>query len=349
MKLQKRIPQMLLLVASSVALAACQSGGASDKVIVTGDGINITEADLYKELKQTAGEAGVQQLVFQQIFEKELGDAKVKEIDQSIDADTLTMIAQYGGEDKFLEVAQQSGYTTVDAYKKALRYYRLLSETLLKNVNVSDDEVHVAYDAYLPPREISHILVENESEAKEIIKQLNDGADFATLAKEKSIDKASAEKGGSLGNVKTGQMVQEFEKAAFSMKAGEISSEPVQSQYGYHIIKVDKVDKKGAFEEEKDQLTKSLKQSKLQNNSTLQSLMKEILQKYKIEVKDSDLKDAFKNFIETPNSALTPAKSSENSQTSSESTSEANTDSKSQAPSEEEANAKNENSESTAN
>jgi len=82
-----------------------------------------------------------------------------------------------------------------------------------------------------------HILVEKEEEAKDIYERLKKGADFAELAKELSKDTGSGANGGDLGWFGRGAMVPEFEKVAFSLEVGEFS-EPVQSQFGYHIIQV---------------------------------------------------------------------------------------------------------------
>ncbi len=106
---------------------------------------------------------------------------------------------------------------------------------------VSEDEVKAAYDAqyanYKGDPEISaaHILVEKEEDAKEIIKQLEGGADFAELAKEKSTG-PSGPNGGDLGYFGKGQMVPEFEGAVFGLKKGEFTKEPVKTQFGYHVI-----------------------------------------------------------------------------------------------------------------
>jgi parvulin-like peptidyl-prolyl isomerase len=82
----------------------------------------------------------------------------------------------------------------------------------------------------------SHILVKTEAEAKEIKAKLDKGEDFEKLAKEKSIDPGSKVTGGDLGYFAPSQMVPEFSKAAFALKNGEIS-QPVKSQFGWHIIK----------------------------------------------------------------------------------------------------------------
>lgn len=105
----------------------------------------------------------------------------------------------------------------------------------------------------------SHILVESEEEAKEIGKQLKDGGDFAQIAKEKSIDKASGENGGDLGYFTKERMVPTFAEAAFKAKKGEITA-PVKSDFGWHIIKV--VDKRPVqppkYEDVKDRIQQTM-------------------------------------------------------------------------------------------
>jgi parvulin-like peptidyl-prolyl isomerase len=99
-----------------------------------------------------------------------------------------------------------------------------LVAALAPNVPTTEEEVHAR-----------HILVKTKDEADAIEKQLKDGADFATVAKDKSTDTGSKDKGGDLGWFGKGVMVPEFEKAAFSLNPGQIS-EPVQSSFGFHII-----------------------------------------------------------------------------------------------------------------
>ena len=83
----------------------------------------------------------------------------------------------------------------------------------------------------------SHILVKKQNEANEILERLKKGESFVNLAKELSIDKGSAKRGGDLGSFGRGMMVKPFEEAAFKLKKGEISLQPVKSEFGYHIIK----------------------------------------------------------------------------------------------------------------
>jgi foldase protein PrsA len=82
----------------------------------------------------------------------------------------------------------------------------------------------------------SHILVQKQSEALAVLEKIKNGEKFGKLAKELSIDSGSAKRDGNLGYFGRGKMVKEFENAAFNLQAGQIS-EPVKTQYGYHVIK----------------------------------------------------------------------------------------------------------------
>jgi len=123
---------------------------------------------------------------------------------------------------------------------------KVLMETLLQDTGkaaLTDDAMHKVYDEavkQMPPEEevhARHILVPTEAEANEIEAELKKGADFAALAKEKSKDPGAAD-GGDLGYFTKDQMVPEFSEAAFKLDKGQVS-DPVHTQFGWHIIKVE--------------------------------------------------------------------------------------------------------------
>jgi len=142
----------------------------------------------------------------------------------------------------------------------------LIIDKTRKQVNISDEELLEYYneneESFLEPEQVRarHILVETEEGANNLLLQLKEGlTDFAELAKEKSIG-PSAPNGGDLGFFARGEMVKEFEDAAFSLEPGEIS-EVVQTQFGYHIIKCEERKEKYSpnFEEAKEQISNTLK------------------------------------------------------------------------------------------
>ena len=145
----------------------------------------------------------------------------------------------------------------------AFDHNRLLMEMLLQGVGraaLSPEAEHKVYDeavkqmANVPEVHARHILVPTEDEAKAVLAELKKGADFAALAKEKSKDPGAAE-GGDLGYFTKEQMVPEFAEVAFKLDKGQIS-DPVKTQFGWHIIKVEDKRTKPtpAFEQVKTQI-----------------------------------------------------------------------------------------------
>ena len=109
--------------------------------------------------------------------------------------------------------------------------------------NIKEENIKASYSNFIADEtsreeiKASHILMDTESEAIDVINMLNDGDDFAELAKNKSTG-PSGPSGGDLGWFKRGQMVPPFEKAAFSLNKNEITQRPVQTQFGWHVIKI---------------------------------------------------------------------------------------------------------------
>lgn len=136
----------------------------------------------------------------------------------------------------------EEGYlSAVEEMKKSLLQQYALNK-LLANVTVTEEEARAYFEAnknmFLngPKARASHILVSNEESAQKILAEINEGLDFAEAAQKYS-SCPSGQAGGDLGEFGPGQMVPEFDAAVFSMKAGEMSA-PIQTQFGFHIIKV---------------------------------------------------------------------------------------------------------------
>ena len=195
-----------------------------------------------------------------------------EELNKKVDEEIKKLEDMFGGKDKLDEFFKSQGMTRED-YKEGLRKQMIidkLKDKLTANVTITDQEVRKYYDEH--PKEFktdtdivraSHILVSSEEKAKEILDRIKKGEDFAKLAKEYSEDTATKDKGGDLGEFTYGEMVPEFENAAFALNKGEVSG-IVKTQYGYHIIKVTdkKINPVKPFEQIKDNLKSTLLEEK---------------------------------------------------------------------------------------
>lgn len=175
------------------------------------------------------------------------------------------------------DAAEKEGLADSEVYKNRMAF---LSAQALRNTYIeekvqaaiTDEELKARYEkdlaGYQAPEEVKarHILVKTEEEAKQIIADLDGGADFAKIASEKSEDPGSKVNGGDLGFFTKGQMVPAFEEAAFALEPGSYTKTPVQSQFGYHVIKVDekRTQPAPAFEEVKDQVAAVVQREKFQ-------------------------------------------------------------------------------------
>lgn len=168
---------------------------------------------------------------------------------EEVDVFISATIVQSGiPEDIFYEQAEARGVSKealLKAFESRYIINKFFDATL--EIEVSEDELKAFYDQnkdqLISPERVNarHILVNTKEEADQVRNQLLEGADFETLAKEKSIEPAAAQTGGNLGWFNRGQMVASFEYAAFSLRVGKIS-QPIQTQFGWHIIEV--LDKK---------------------------------------------------------------------------------------------------------
>ncbi|MFZ5877044.1 MAG: peptidylprolyl isomerase [Nitrospirota bacterium] len=169
-----------------------------------------------------------------------------------------------------LQESKRAGVEKDPEVKRQLEDVRrqILVQATLKKVadtDVTDEKVKAYYEGHQDEfRQVraSHILVETEEQAKDAKKRVTDGGDFEALAKELSTDPSAKENGGDLGFFQKDQMVKPFAERAFAMKAGEVS-DPVQTEFGYHIIKVAETKDAAAFDSLDPQAVMGVKQTVL--------------------------------------------------------------------------------------
>eukprot|EP00998_Keelungia_sp_KM082_P004856 NODE_1618_length_1276_cov_1.489121_g1603_i0.p1 GENE.NODE_1618_length_1276_cov_1.489121_g1603_i0~~NODE_1618_length_1276_cov_1.489121_g1603_i0.p1 ORF type:complete len:285 (-),score=75.39 NODE_1618_length_1276_cov_1.489121_g1603_i0:75-929(-) len=200
---------------------------AEDQVLATVNGEKILESEV------RATQQGLPQQYRQLPFEM----LKPMLVDREINQRLLMLAGQDAGLADDEEVKNQL----------AALERRLVAETYLERAiaeKVTDDAIKAHYDEFIKTNEpepqvhARHILLENEDDAKAVIAELDDGADFVELAKEKSTG-PSGPNGGDLGFFNKGDMVAPFAEAAFAMEPGTYSKEPVQTQFGWHVILVE--------------------------------------------------------------------------------------------------------------
>ncbi|GIN71933.1 foldase protein PrsA [Bacillus sp. J14TS2] len=256
-----------------------------DIVANVGDA-KITKDELYEQLVDNYGEQTLDGMINDEIVKMEAKKEKVSISDDEINQEMDKYVEQSGGEEAFNSALQQQGLTKKDLEKDIVSFLSI-QKILEPRIDISDDEIKEYFEdnkASFDQEEqveASHILVDDEKTAKEVKQKIDDGEDFAELAKEYSTDESNAESGGELGFFGKGKMVKEFEDKAFSMKVDEIS-DPVKTEHGYHIIKVtDKKDAKEAkLEDHKEEVKDALFEQKLQTE--YQTWLNEKKEDYKI-------------------------------------------------------------------
>jgi foldase protein PrsA len=284
---------MKKLILAGVMISALGLSACSSSTVMKSDAGNVTTDELYQAMKDKYGTQTLQQLAMEKVLSKytvsksEI-DAAVKKTKDQLGSNYLTTLQQYG-------------YTNENAYRESVKLSLEEQKAIYKTIKVTDKELKDAYASYKPDIQASHILVSDEKTAQDIETKLKNGAKFEDLAKQYSQDTASAANGGDLGWFGTGAMDADFEKAAFALKVNQISS-PVQTQYGYHIIKVTGIKEKESFSKLKSTLTNQVKESKV-TDAIAQKVLKEEFKKANVSISDKALKKAadFSSTVQSTN------------------------------------------------
>ena len=194
----------------------------------------------------------------------------------------IKLIAQEGK--KINLEKEPSVKAAIDFVTEKVLMQAFLSKYVQKNI--SEESVKASYNNYIADEtsreeiKASHILLDTQNEAVEVIKMLNNGDDFAEVAKNKSTG-PSGPSGGDLGWFKRGQMVPPFENAAFSLGQNEISQKPIRTQFGWHVIKVfeKRIPQAPSYENMKNNLIQELERKivskkiqDLRNNALIEKL-----------------------------------------------------------------------------
>ncbi len=280
----------ILITMMAVALLLTGCGGGKSGAVATVDGVDIPQEtfDLYYKIQREnlvsqMGEEALEQpydqlgrttgevvrtnildnLISNQVVLNAAKDADIGDVDAITDQQMATE-KEYSGEEQFASTLESLGITE-DQYRSIIKDNITITEFRNKKIEeyeISDEEIQNFFEEnkdHMNEVEARHILVETEEEANNVLKRLEDGEDFADLAKELSQDPGSAVQGGNLGYFTQGAMVEEFDTFVFGAEIGEIS-EPIETQFGFHIIEV--TGKKSSLEDYREDIVKALQGEK---------------------------------------------------------------------------------------
>ena len=248
-----KLKQLLITIAALSAIALTSAAQAADAAAATVNGKPIKQSWVNFIIKdaKARGQKGA--------------DLEKAVLNELIGSELAYQEASKNGFDKKADIT-----TAAEIGKRKLVVNAFLADHMDKHP-VSDADTKNAYDQYKKEMgdkeyKAQHILVKAEAEAVDILAKLNKGDDFAELAREKSLDPGSSVKGGDLGWFPLAGMVKPFSDAVSSLKKGATADAPVQTQFGWHIIRLtdSRATKVPPYEKAKEGLKRTLQQRKLE-------------------------------------------------------------------------------------
>lgn len=290
-----------------------------EQLVASLDKGGVSADSLYEKLKDKYGAEE-----FVNLLDTEILNQKYKETDEEKEylnnqIDELKSSAKENNisyDDLLSYYGFKSDKDVKEYFRLTYRRDKAVNEYVQKDLKDSEIEKYYEDEVYGDIK-VKHILIAPDTtddmsseekekaektakkEAEDIIKKLKDGEDFDKLAKKYSDDSSNAKKGGDLGWISTGDMVEEFDAAAFKLKKGKYTTSPVKTTYGYHIIyKVDEKDKP-KLDEAKDDIIEALIKNKLNEDPTLYyTVLDKIRKDAGLKFEDKNLKTAYNKYMQ---------------------------------------------------
>ena len=314
-----------IFLISLIALCMCGCGKVSKlsdgkDAVVSFEGMESISVDsLYNNMKDRYAVSILIDMIDKEILFKNYKD-KIEEAEDYANEQVKSLEKSYESEEELLNaINSYYGYQTIKEFKEyiELNYFRDLATTDYAKKQITDKEIESYYESdIVGDIEASHILItvnvkddatdeekekaENKAkkEAEQIIEKLNNGEDFATLAKTYSKDDSNKDEGGALGKFNKGDMESSFETAAYELKVNEYTKEPVKTSYGYHIIKKTKEHEKDTLENVKEEIIETLADELINTNATVSiTALTELRKEKGMKIEDSELKSNYNKYI----------------------------------------------------
>ena len=286
--------------------------------------LGISAGDLYSEVKGTALSKLIDMIDTKILLDKypdksSDADKYVNEQYDLIKTNFKDDKGKFDEESLKEQIYAYYGITDIDKFKDIIRlnYYRTEAVNDYAKKSVTDKQIQKYYDENVyGDISCKHILItpavtddmsdedktkadkEALQKAKDIIKKLKNGESFDDLAKEYSDDTSNKDKGGDLGYFNTGDMLEEFEKAAFALKKGKYTTTPVKTKYGYHIILKTDEKEKPSLEDKKEEIIKTLaSEAKSKDTALSINALVELRKEYGMNIEDDEMSKLYSTYI----------------------------------------------------
>ena len=286
--------------------------------------LGISAGDLYSEVKGTALSKLIDMIDTKILLDKypeksSDADKYVNEQYDLIKTNFKDDNGKFDEESLKEQIYAYYGITDIDKFKDIIRlnYYRTEAVNDYAKNSVTDKQIQKYYDENVyGDISCKHILItpavtddmsdedktkadkEALQKAKDIIKKLKNGESFDDLAKEYSDDTSNKDKGGDLGYFNTGDMLEEFEKAAFALKKGKYTTTPVKTKYGYHIILKTDEKEKPSLEDKKEEIIDTLASEAKSNDTALSiNALVELRKEYGMNIEDDEMNKLYSTYI----------------------------------------------------
>lgn len=286
--------------------------------------LGISAGDLYSEVKGTALSKLIDMIDTKILLDKypdksSDADKYVNEQYDLIKTNFKDDKGKFDEESLKEQIYAYYGITDIDKFKDIIRlnYYRTEAVNDYAKKSVTDKQIQKYYDENVyGDISCKHILItpavtddmsdedktkadkEALQKAKDIIKKLKNGESFDDLAKEYSDDSSNKDKGGDLGYFNTGDMLEEFEKAAFALKKGKYTTTPVKTKYGYHIILKTDEKEKPSLEDKKEEIINTLVSEAKSNDTALSiNALVELRKEYGMNIEDDEMSKLYSTYI----------------------------------------------------
>lgn len=286
--------------------------------------LGISAGDLYSEVKGTALSKLIDMIDTKILLDKypdksSDADKYVNEQYDLIKTNFKDDKGKFDEESLKEQIYAYYGITDIDKFKDIIRlnYYRTEAVNDYAKKSVTDKQIQKYYDENVyGDISCKHILItpavtddmsdedktkadkEALQKAKDIIKKLKNGESFDDLAKEYSDDTSNKDKGGDLGYFNTGDMLEEFEKAAFALKKGKYTTTPVKTKYGYHIILKTDEKEKTSLEDKKEEIINTLVSEAKSNDTALSiNALVELRKEYGMNIEDDEMSKLYSTYI----------------------------------------------------